>query len=265
MTTIAFGRTGMRAVILALAVCSGFAAVATAPAKLCVYEPCATNKDGKWPLPPLPYPYDSLVPHIDNKTMHFHHDIHFAGYTNKTNKALSERGNLPPYLEKLVGNMSLEGMMYVVESEPDSANLTYFVNNGGGYLNHKMYFATMAPPGSPGQREPTGALLDAIDAQFGNFTAFKDEMTSQAKSVFGSGWAFLVVDPENSNGLLVTSRPNQNSPYMDGVIPILGLDVWEHAYYLEYGPNRGDYIDNWWEVLNWTVVEKAYATATTSS
>ena len=185
--------------------------------------------------------------------MHFHHDIvstlslslsvpvltlsffttkHFAGYTNKTNKALSERGKLPPYLEKLVGNMSLEGMMYVVESEPDSANLTYFVNNGGGYLNHKMFFATMAPPGSPGQREPTGALLDAIDAQFGNFTAFKDEMTSQAKSVFGSGWAFLVVDPENSNGLLVTSRPNQNSPYMDGVIPILGLDVWEHAYYL---------------------------------
>ena len=139
---------------------------------------------------------------------------------------------MPPYLEKLVGNMSLEGMMYVVESEPDSANLTFFVNNGGGYLNHKMYFATMAPPGSPGQREPTGALLDAIDAQFGNFTAFKDEMTSQAKSVFGSGWAFLVVDPENSNGLLVTSRPNQNSPYMDGVIPILGLDVWEHAYYL---------------------------------
>ena len=117
--------------------------------------------------------------------------------------------------------MSLEGMMYVVESEPDSANLTYFVNNGGGYLNHKMYFATMAPPGSPGQREPTGALLDAIDAQFGNFTAFKDEMTSQAKSVFGSGWAFLVLDPVTGE-LSVIQKPNQDSPYMDGLIPLLG-------------------------------------------
>merc|ERR1711907_903235 len=227
---------------------------------LCVYEPCAPVESGEYVVPDLPYPYDSLEPSIDNETMTLHHDRHFAGYTKKMNKALGEMAFRSS--GDADNATTVEAMMSGLSSEnlggEDSA---FFVNNGGGYLNHKMFFATMGPDG---QSEPTGPLLEAIEADFGDFGSMQEEMNTAAMSVFGSGWGFLVLDPSN-NTLSVISRPNQNSPYLDMLIPLLGLDVWEHAYYLKYGPGRSDYVDNWWNVVDFKPVEEAYAKATGSA
>jgi len=240
-----------------IAMCAS--AIASSP-PLCVYEPCAPGESGEYVVPDLPYPYDSLEPSIDNETMTLHHDRHFAGYTKKMNKALGEMAFRSS--GDADNATTVEAMMSGLSSEnlggEDSA---FFVNNGGGYLNHKMFFATMGPDG---QSEPTGPLLEAIEADFGDFGSMQEEMNAAAMSVFGSGWGFLVLDPSN-NTLSVISRPNQNSPYLDMLIPLLGLDVWEHAYYLKYGPGRSDYVDNWWNVVDFKPVEEAYAKATGSA
>merc|ERR1712118_6140 len=216
----------------------------------CLYEPC--DSQAPVPLPQLPYPYDSLEPSIDNQTMTFHHDRHFAGYTKKMNAALEKMAAAMDDSS----NSTIEGLMSSLSSlgaDPDTS--LAFQNNGGGVLNHKMYFATMSPYG---QRTPTSdsALEKAIVASFGSFDKFKEEMSTAAKGVFGSGWAFLVLNEDGQ--LAVVANPNQNSPLMDSLIPLLGIDVWEHAYYLLRGPDRGAYVDAWWDVVDFAPVEQAF-------
>jgi len=238
-------------------------AAAASNVTMCAYEPCDIQAAADYTVPPLPYPYDSLEPEIDNQTMTFHHDRHFAGYTKKMNKALADMAGMD-------GTSTVEEMMSTLPTvlatagpsgEPD-ASATAFRKNGGGYLNHKMYFATMSP--EP-QSEPTpgSPLAQAIDTSFGSWADFQEEMTNAAATVFGSGWAFLVLDPVTGE-LSVIQKPNQDSPYMDGLIPLLGIDVWEHAYYLLRGPDRGDYISAWWDVVDLAKVEEAFARVTAS-
>lgn len=224
----------------------------------CMFDPCEVVQE--YELPPLGYPYDSLEPHIDNQTMNFHHDVHFAGYTRKMNAALKtlQENNL---LNETMNVESILGMLNTIDIDPDVK--TALINNGGGYLNHKMYFDTMNPEG---QREPSkdSPLAEAIDKQFGSFKKFQEEMTQNASSVFGSGWSQLAMNPSTGE-LMIKSYPNQNSPYLEGLLALLGLDVWEHSYYLKYGPKRADYIKNWWEVVDFKPVEDAYDKAMQAS
>ena len=228
------------------------ATVVASAADLCIYEPCAPAEDGTYALPDLPYPYDSLEPSIDNKTMGFHHDVHFKGYTTKMNKALAEMLQADGTIEERMTSVD------VANSDPSSI---FFLNNGGGYLNHKMYFATMGPGGSP--ISPDGPLAAKIDEDFGSYQNMTEELTAAAKSVFGSGWAFLVLDPATGD-LSILAQPNQNSPYLQNLVPLLGVDVWEHAYYLKQGPKRMDYVANWWDVVDFAKVEEAYAKVASS-
>lgn len=192
-------------------------------------------------LPDLPYPHNALEPTIDEQTMRIHHGKHHQGYVNKLNAALE--GN------KDLQNKSLEDLLREINSVPEDIR-TAVRNNGGGHANHSLFWPLMSPEGGG---EPTGDVADAIGDAFGTFGSFKEQFSAAASGQFGSGWGWLVV----SNGdLKVYSTPNQDSPYMQGDIPILGLDVWEHAYYLKYQNNRGDYVGNWWNVVNWDQVAK---------
>jgi len=158
-------------------------------------------------------------------------------------------------------NLTPEVILSLVESYNDDDFEKNFRNNGGGYVNHKMYFATMNPDG---QKEPSGALADAINSKFGSFDDFKSALTDSAMSVFGSGWAFLAYDPATGE-LEVITTANQDSPYLQGLLPLLGIDVWEHAYYLLRGPARADYVSAWWDVVDFKPVDAAYAKATGSA
>lgn len=199
-------------------------------------------------LPALSYAEDALEPHIDARTMGIHHDKHHAGYTSKLNAALDGHADLAgKSIEDLLGNLS---------ALPASIQ-TAVRNNGGGYANHSLFWRTMGPNGGGA---PSGALADAINAAFGSFDNFKEEFSTAAKTRFGSGWAWLYVD--GGGKLAVTSTPNQDTPLMDGNTPILGLDVWEHAYYLHYQNRRPDYVAAFWHVVNWDAVAKEYAAAT---
>ncbi len=198
-------------------------------------------------LPPLPYAEDALEPYIDARTMGIHHDKHHAGYTNNLNNALSGHPDLAgKSVEELVGSLN---------SLPESIRAAVR-NNGGGYANHSLFWTIMAP-GAGGA--PTGDLASAIDKAFGSFDSFKETFSKAAATRFGSGWAWLYVDA--SGKLAVTSTPNQDTPLMEGGKPILGLDVWEHAYYLNYQNRRPDYIAAWWNVVNWNAVAEYYAAA----
>lgn len=198
-------------------------------------------------LPPLPYAEDSLEPHIDARTMSIHHDKHHAGYTNKLNNALEGHGDLAgKSIEDLLGNL---------DSVPESIR-TAVRNNGGGYANHSLFWRVMSPDGGG---SPSGALAEAINSAFGSFDAFKEAFSKAAGTRFGSGWAWLYVGGDGN--LAVTSTPNQDTPLMDGNTPILGLDVWEHAYYLNYQNRRGDYVAAWWNVVDWDAVAKNFAAA----
>ncbi len=185
-------------------------------------------------LPQLEYEYDALEPHIDALTMEIHHSKHHAGYTAKLNAAIE--------------GTEMEGMEIedlIVNSFDNNA----IRNNGGGYWNHSMFWKTMSPKGGG---EPTGELASWIEASFGTFENMKHEFANAAMTRFGSGWAWLCV---SEGSLCICSTPNQDNPLMEGRgIPILGLDVWEHAYYKKYGPGRGDYIEAWWNVVDWSVV-----------
>lgn len=199
-------------------------------------------------LPPLPYAEDALEPHIDARTMSIHHDKHHAGYTRKLNAALEGHADWQ--------NKSIADILGNIDQLPADIK-TAVRNNGGGYANHRLFWSVMSPNGGGA---PTGALADAINAKFGSFDAFKEKFSSTAAGQFGSGWGWLVVKEDGS--LDVYSTPNQDSPYMQGDTPILGVDVWEHAYYLNYQNRRGDYIGAWWNVVDWNQVAENYEAAT---
>ncbi|MGH2538805.1 MAG: superoxide dismutase [Candidatus Promineifilaceae bacterium] len=197
-------------------------------------------------LPPLPYAEDALEPHIDARTMSIHHDKHHAAYTTNLNKALEGHSDLAA--------MSIEELLANLDRVPESIRTTAR-NNGGGYANHNLFWTIMSPRGGG---RPEGDLADAIDSAFGSFDAFKAQFGDAAAKRFGSGWAWLCAD---GGSLSVTSTPNQDSPLMDGMTPILGIDVWEHAYYLNYQNRRADYVEAWWNVVNWSAVADNYAAA----
>jgi superoxide dismutase, Fe-Mn family len=197
-------------------------------------------------LPQLPYAYDALEPHIDKETMNIHHTKHHNTYVTNLNNAL--QGN-----EELLAK-SVEEVISNLDAVPEAAR-TAVRNNGGGHANHSLFWQILSPNGGGA---PTGELADAINSKFGSFESFKEEFAKAATTRFGSGWAWLSV----SNGELeVSSTPNQDSPLMEGKTPILGLDVWEHAYYLNYQNRRPDYIGSFWNVVNWDEVSKRYSAA----
>ncbi len=195
-------------------------------------------------LPPLGYPFDALEPYIDARTMEIHHDKHHGAYTNNLNAALEQA---PDWQGK-----SAQEILRSLERLPESIR-TAVRNNGGGYVNHDAFWQWMKPGGS---KEPVGRARDALNKSFGSFDAFKDQFAKAAATRFGSGWAWLLFDGEDR--LSITSTPNQDTPIMEGKSPILGLDVWEHAYYLKYQNRRPDYISAWWNVVNWDEVERSY-------
>lgn len=197
-------------------------------------------------LPQLPYAYDALEPHIDKETMNIHHTKHHNTYVTNLNNAL--QGN-----DELLAK-SVEEVIANLDAVPEAAR-TAVRNNGGGHANHSLFWQILAPNGGGA---PSGELADAINNKFGSFESFKEEFAKAATTRFGSGWAWLSV----SNGELeVSSTPNQDSPIMEGKTPILGLDVWEHAYYLNYQNRRPDYITSFWNVVNWDEVTKRYTAA----
>ena len=193
-------------------------------------------------LPDLPYSYDALEPDIDARTMEIHHSKHHQGYVNNLNAALEKH---PELMDK-----SVEELVADLSSVPDDIR-TAVRNNGGGHANHTLFWTCMGPDGGG---DPSGELAEAINSTFGSFDNFKDEFSKAAATRFGSGWAWLCVD--GSGNLVVTSTPNQDNPVSEGLTPILGLDVWEHAYYLNYQNRRPDYIKAWWNVVNWNQVSE---------
>ncbi len=197
-------------------------------------------------LPPLPYAYDALEPHIDARTMEIHHTKHHQAYTDKLNEAVAKAPELEgKSAEELIGDL---------DAVPESVR-TAVRNNGGGYVNHSFFWPLMTPGGSSA---PTGDLAAAIDAEFGSFDAFKTKFEDAAKTRFGSGWAWLC---HGEGKLHVMGYPNQDSPAMKGHTPVLGLDVWEHAYYLNYQNRRPDYVSAFWNVVNWDEAERLYQAA----
>lgn len=199
-------------------------------------------------LPPLPYDFGALEPYIDAKTMEIHHDGHHATYVANLNKALENYPDL--------ASASLEALITSLDTMPTQIR-TAVRNNGGGHLNHSFFWPLMKKNGGG---EPNGPVAAALKKQFGSFAAFQDQFNTAAKGVFGSGWAWLSIDTQGN--LAVTATPNQDSPLNQGLTPILGLDVWEHAYYLKYQNKRASYIDAWWHVINWEKVEEHYDAVT---
>ncbi len=198
-------------------------------------------------LPELPYAYDALEPYIDKETMMVHHSKHHAGYTAKFNAALRALPITPNTVREILANASNYSAA--------------IVNNGGGYLNHKMYWKFMSPKGGG---DPSGPVADAIKRDFGSFENFKEQFSAAAKTHFGSGWAWLIWQKGN---LKITTTSNQDNPFMDTLpedqrgFPLLNIDVWEHAYYLKYQNRRGDYVDAFWNIVNWEFVNKRLSNA----
>jgi len=199
----------------------------------------------EYKLPKLPYDNNALEPDIDARTMEIHHGKHHAGYVAKVNTALKGSGLEGKSIEEVVSDLSA-----VPEDKRGAVR-----NNGGGHANHSLFWTVMKPGGGGA---PSGAIAEAIDAKFGSFDKFKEEFSNAAATRFGSGWAWLSVDGGN---LVVESTPNQDSPLMEGRTPILGLDVWEHAYYLNYQNRRPDYISAFFNVVNWDEVNRRYEAA----
>ncbi|MFV1883459.1 MAG: superoxide dismutase [Balneola sp.] len=196
-------------------------------------------------LPDLPYAYDALEPHFDARTMEIHHTKHHQGYTNNVNAALEGTEFDGKDIEEVLSN---------IDSLPADKKQAV-INNGGGFANHSLFWTILSPNGGG---TPTGKLAEAIDSAFGSFDAFKDAFSKAAATRFGSGWAWLVVD---NGSLKVTSTANQDSPIMEDQTPILGLDVWEHAYYLNYQNRRPDYVSAFWNIVNWDQVAENFENA----
>ncbi len=198
-------------------------------------------------LPPLPYAFDALEPHIDAKTMEIHHGKHHQAYVNNLNAALEKAPELQ--------NKSLDELLKNLNAAPEAVR-TAIRNNGGGHWNHTMFWQIMAPNAGG---NPSGALGDAITKAFGGFDKFKEQLNAAGVARFGSGWAWLIV--ERGGGLKIESTPNQDNPLMEGKTAILGVDVWEHAYYLKYQNRRPDYLAAWWNVANWKEIGKRFEAA----
>ncbi len=195
-------------------------------------------------LPPLPYDYNALEPYIDTQTMQLHHDKHHQTYVTNLNNALQGQDQL--------ATMSVDDLLRNISQVPDSIR-TAVQNNGGGHSNHSMFWSIMKPNGGG---EPTGDLASAIQQAFGSFDAFKTAFNDAGTKRFGSGWAWLVLD---NGALKVISTANQDSPLMSGMYPVMGNDVWEHAYYLKYQNRRPEYLNAWWNVVNWDEVARRFA------
>lgn len=197
-------------------------------------------------LPDLPYDYDALEPHIDERTMKIHHTKHHQGYTNKVNAALEGHD---------FADLDIEEVLRRINEVPADKKQAV-INSGGGYANHNLFWTILSPNGGG---NPDGELAEAINDTFGSFDKFKEEFSAAAGGRFGSGWAWLSVD--GSGNLVVHSTANQDSPLMDGYTPIMGIDVWEHAYYLNYQNRRPDYVSAFWNVVNWDQVAENYKAA----
>ncbi|CAM3951375.1 superoxide dismutase SodA [Lederbergia lenta] len=197
-------------------------------------------------LPQLPYGYDALEPHIDKETMNIHHTKHHNTYVTNLNKALEGNSEL--------ASKSVEELISDLDSVPESIR-TAVRNNGGGHANHSLFWKLLSPEGGG---EPAGSLAEAINSKFGSFDKFKEAFAAAGAGRFGSGWAWLIL---NNGEVEITSTPNQDSPLMEGKTPLLGLDVWEHAYYLKYQNRRPEYMNAFWNVVNWDEVQKLYDAA----
>jgi Fe-Mn family superoxide dismutase len=198
-----------------------------------------------WEVPPLPYDYAALEPHIDEQTMRLHHDKHHQAYVDKVNDALAGTDWDGKPIEEVIRNL---------DQVPEDKR-TAVRNNGGGHLNHSLFWESMSPDGGGA---PDGDLASAIDDAFGSFDAFKEKFEAAGVGQFGSGWAWLVLD---GGSLAITSTPNQDNPVTGGQTPLVGNDVWEHAYYLKYQNKRPDYLKAWWNVVDWGKVAERYAAA----
>ncbi len=228
---------------------TGAAALGTLPAGDAAASPAGSTAEIKGPfqLDALPYAYNALEPHIDAATMQFHHDKHYATYIKNLNEAVNKH----PQLQ----TKSAEELLSNLNSVPEDIRTTVR-NNGGGYVNHKMFWEIMAPNAGGA---PTGPIADAINKTFGSYDTFKQQFNQAGVKRFGSGWAWLV---RNKGGKLeIISTANQDSPVMEGMYPIMGNDVWEHAYYLKYQYRRADYLTAWWNVINWNEVNKRFKVA----
>jgi superoxide dismutase, Fe-Mn family len=196
-------------------------------------------------LPPLPYGFDALEPHIDAKTMEIHHDKHHAAYVANANAALEKH---PEW-----GSRSVEDLLWSINEVPEDIR-TVIRNNAGGHSNHSIFWSIMSPGGGG---NPSGRIADGIKTTFGSYDALKEQLQKAAVGQFGSGWAWLVVDKVGK--LSIKSYPNQDSPLMEGLTPILGVDVWEHAYYLKYQNKRADYVTAWFNTLNWEAIQARFS------
>ena len=194
-------------------------------------------------LPPLPYDYSALEPHIDTQTMQLHHDKHHAAYVTNLNNAVQGTQ---------FENLNIEELMRRINEVPEDKR-TAVRNNGGGHVNHTMFWEIMKPNGGG---QPTGALAEAINQTFGGFDQLKTQLNDAATKRFGSGWGWLVAD--QSGKLQIISTANQDSPFMDGHFPLMGIDVWEHAYYLKYQNRRAEYLNAWWNVANWDEIARRF-------
>ncbi|MCS6953960.1 MAG: superoxide dismutase [Bryobacterales bacterium] len=214
------------------------------PAALSSVARAQTGPTGPFTLPPLPYPADALEPYIDAMTMQIHHGRHHATYVNNLNAAVAKHPTL--------ANKSIEELMRDLNAVPEDVR-TAVRNNGGGHINHSLFWEIMRK--NPGGK-PVGELAKAIDRKFGSFASFQDQLTKAALGVFGSGWAWLSLTPAKE--LIIETSPNQDNPWMKGNTPVLGIDVWEHAYYLKYQNRRADYVAAWWNVIHWDFVSERY-------
>ena len=201
----------------------------------------------KFELLPLPYPYDALEPYIDAWTMEVHYTKHHQGYVDKLNKALEGYADLQ--------NKSPEELLVFLDQVPEEIRKAVH-NNGGGHLNHSLFWKWMAPASKGGGGEPQSKLSEAVNNAFGSFQEFKNQFSNAATNHFGSGWAWLALDKDGT--LRIFSMPNQDNPVMRGMKPVLGLDIWEHAYYLKYQNRRPEYIEAWWNVVNWEEVGRNF-------
>lgn len=199
-------------------------------------------------LPPLPYAPTALEPHIDAQTMEIHHGKHHQAYVTNLNKALEGHADLQAH--------DIVSLLRNIKSVPENIRQPV-INNGGGHANHALFWEIMGPNGGG---EPSGTLADAINDAFGDFAKLKETVKANGVGQFGSGWSWVVFNP-SSGKLEAIKKPNQDSPLMDGLVPIFGIDVWEHAYYLKYQNKRPDYIDAWWNTVNWKAVEEKFAAA----